>query len=151
MEFKNVSIIRSIDKKITNTANSKYVFHFSSYPNRENISLYEGHFKNIGQNKSLHYHKIMTEIFTVLQGEFSFSTSTKEYLLHPNDTIIIPPFVAHGFNAKLPDSSVQFIFTDITDREGFFQGLAKISNGESVLSKEELEAFYNRYDQYFVN
>jgi mannose-6-phosphate isomerase-like protein (cupin superfamily) len=148
--LQKATIIRSADKNGARTANSEYVFHFSSYPAYRNISLYEGHFKNRGENKGLHYHKIMTEIFTVLKGEFFFNTADKEHILKLYDTIIIPPLVVHGFKAKTPDSRLQFVSTDITDREEFFLGLAKIVNREMVLNEEELEAFYNRHDQYSV-
>jgi quercetin dioxygenase-like cupin family protein len=150
MKSDKATIIRATDKKGTTTANSEYTFHFSSYPVHGNIGLYEGYFKNAGQNKSRHYHKIMTEIFTVLQGEFFFSIGDEEHILQSYDTIIIPPFVVHGFGAKLPGSRLQFVFTDIKDREDFFTGLAKIVNGEMVLNEEELEAFYNSHDQYSV-
>jgi quercetin dioxygenase-like cupin family protein len=150
MEAKQVTVIRSAEKKGTVTANSEYIFHFSGYPARENVGLYEGHFKNPGKDTGLHYHKQMTEIFTVLEGEFFFNTPAKEYILQPNDTIIIPPTAIHGFRAKLPDSRVQFVFTGNKDREGFFIGLAKIINGEITLTAEESEAFYNSFDQYSV-
>jgi mannose-6-phosphate isomerase-like protein (cupin superfamily) len=143
-------IIRSAEKEGTKTASSEYIFHFSSYPVQGNIGFYEGHFKNASQNKNLHFHKIMTEIFTVIQGEFYFDIGNEEYILTSNDTIIIPPGITHGFRAKLPDSRLQFIFTDVTNREGFFTGIAKIANGEMVLNEEELEAFYNSHDQYSV-
>jgi len=144
------TIIRSADKKGTTTANSEYTFHFSSYPAHENISLYEGYFKNTGDNKLLHYHKLMTEIFTVLEGEFIFSLADKEYVFQPGDTIIIPPLVVHGFRAKVANSRLQFVSTNIMNREEFFRGLAKIINGETIFNDEELEAFYNSHDQYSV-
>jgi mannose-6-phosphate isomerase-like protein (cupin superfamily) len=144
------TIIRSAEKEGTKTANSEYIFHFSSYPAQGNIGLYEGHFKNVSPNKNLHYHKIMTEIFTVIQGEFYFDIGNEEYTLRAHDTIIIPPLVEHGFRAKLPDSGLQFVFTNATNREGFFTGIAKIANGEMILNEEELEAFYNSHDQYSV-
>jgi mannose-6-phosphate isomerase-like protein (cupin superfamily) len=150
MESQKATIIRSADKRGSYTANSEYVFHFSSYPAHRTISLYEGRFKNRSGNKTLHYHKIMTEIFTVLQGEFFFNTANEEYILQPNDTIIIPPLVVHGFRAKTSNSRLQFVSTDITDREGFFLGLAKIINGETILNEEELEAFYDSHDQYLI-
>lgn len=143
-------IIRSAEKEGTKTANSEYIFHFSSYPVQGNVGFYEGHFKNTGQNKNLHYHKIMTEIFTVIQGEFYFDIGDEEYTLQVNDTITIPPGVTHGFRAKLPDSRLQFIFTDVTNREVFFGGISKIANGEIVLNEVELEEFYNSHDQYSV-
>ena len=150
MELQKATIIRSANKKGTHTANSEYIFHFSSYPAHKNISFYEGRFKNRNGNKGLHYHKVMTEIFTVLQGEFFFNTTDEEYILQPNDTIIIPPLIVHGFRAKISNSRLQFVSIDITDREDFFLGLAKIINGEMVLNEEELEAFYNRHDQYSI-
>ena len=150
MGSNQATIIRSTDKKGARTANSEYTFHFSSYPAHENMSFYEGHFKSAGENKARHYHKLMTEIFTVIQGEFFFSLADEEYMLQPNDTIIIPPLVVHGFRAKLPGSRLQFISSNILNREEFFEGLAKIINGEMVLNEEELEAFYNRHDQYTV-
>jgi mannose-6-phosphate isomerase-like protein (cupin superfamily) len=150
MESNKATVIRSADKKGTSTANSEYVFHFSSYPTHENMSFYEGHFKNASLNKAMHYHKLMTEIFTVLKGEFFFPIADQEYVLQPNDTIIIPPLVVHGFRAKLPDSRLQFISSNIMNREAFFEGLAKIVNGETLFNEEELEAFFNRHDQYSV-
>lgn len=150
MESNKATIIRSADKNGTRTANSEYIFHFSSYPANGNIGFYEGYFKNPVENTNLHYHKIMTEIFTVLGGEFFFSTGKDEFVLQPNDSIIIPPLVVHGFRAKQPGSRLQFVFTDIPDREGFFTGLAKIVNGDMVLDEEGLEQFYNSHDQYSV-
>jgi mannose-6-phosphate isomerase-like protein (cupin superfamily) len=143
-------IVRSAEKKGTKTANSEYIFHFSSYPVQGNIGFYDGHFKNASPNKNMHYHKIMTEIFTVIQGEFYFDIGDEEYILRANDTITIPPWVTHGFRAKLQDSRLQFIFSDCDNRGGFFTGLAKIVSGEIVLNDEELEAFYNSHDQYSV-
>ena len=92
----------------------------------------------------------MTEIFTVLHGEFYFNIGNEEYILKANDTIIIPPSVIHRFRAKLPNSRLQFIFTNVIDREDFFIGLAKIANGEMILNETELETFYNKYDQFSV-
>src|SRR5258706_2321438 len=146
MESKKVILTRSAEKKRTITVNSEYVFHFSAYPVNEDIGFYEVHFKNAGQNKNLHYHKFITEIFTVLQGEFFFNTGDEEHVLRPNDTIIIPLLMVHGFRAKCPDSRLQFVFTGAEDREDFFVGLAKIANDERILTEEELEAFYNKHD-----
>jgi len=146
----NGTVIRSVEKKGCRTANSEYIFHVSPYSNDEKMGFYEACFKNAGQNKSLHYHRIMTEIFTVLHGEFYFNIGNEEYMLKANDTIIIPPSVIHGFRAKLPNSRLQFIFTNVIDRKDFFIGLAKIANGEMILNETELETFYNKYDQFSV-
>ena len=143
-------IIRSSDKAGMKTANSKYVFHLSSWPVNGNIGFFEGRFKNTGMNYNLHYHKKMTEIFTVTRGEFYFILGNEEYVFQTGDTAIIPPLIVHAFKPKLRDSRLQFIFTNTADRKDFFTGLAKIVNGEAEPDEEELEAFYNNHDQYSV-
>ncbi|HLG41413.1 MAG TPA: cupin domain-containing protein [Chitinophagaceae bacterium] len=132
------------------TTRSQYIFHLPSYPVRGSLGFFEGYFKNTVLNYNPHYHKIMTEIFTVTHGEFYFILGQEEYVFCTGDTAIIPPGVVHGFRPRVPESRLQFIFTDTEDREDFFNGLAKIVNGEITLNDEELEAFYNRHDQYSV-
>ena len=150
MEPRKATIIRSGDKKGTQTNYSRYIFHLPSYPVNQCMGFFEGQFENTSMKYVLHYHKKMTEIFTVIQGEVYFILGNEEYVFQPGDTAIIPPLVTHGFKPKLPGSKLQFIFTDIDDREDFFNGLAKIVNGETVLNDEALEAFYNKHDQYTV-
>ena len=150
MEFQQPTIIRAADKQGIRTPRSEYIFHLSSYPASGSFGYYEGIYVNTMLNYNTHYHKKMTEIFTVIQGEFYFILGNEEYVFQPGDTAIIPPLVKHGFKPKLPGSKLQFIFTDIDDREDFFNGLAKIVNGETVLNDEALEAFYNKHDQYTV-
>lgn len=151
MEPGKATIIRSGDKKGIQTNYSRYIFHLPSYPVNQCMGFFEGQFENTSMKYVLHYHKKMTEIFTVIQGEFYFILGNEEYVFQPGDTAIIPPLVTHGLKPKLPGSKLQFIFTDIDDREDFFNGLAKIVNGETVLNDEALEAFYNKHDQYTVN
>jgi mannose-6-phosphate isomerase-like protein (cupin superfamily) len=143
-------VILSSEKKGTKTENSEYIFHISSYETNGKISIYNAVFKNKGENRNLHYHKILTETFTVLEGEFYFNLKDKELILKKNDSIIIPPFVIHGFRAKLPNSKLQIGFTDSPNRDDFFIELAQIINGEIILNIDEKEDFYNKYDQYTV-
>jgi mannose-6-phosphate isomerase-like protein (cupin superfamily) len=149
MQTPKATIINATAKHGTRTAGSEYIFHIPPKATG-GIGFYEGYFKIPGTNKSLHYHKKMTEIFTVLEGEFYFTIDGEEYVFGANDSAIIPPGVIHGFRAKLPGSRLQFIFTEIIDREGFFEGIARIANGEWTPNENELETFYNRYDQYTV-
>jgi len=144
------AIIRSTEKKRMQTNYSEYIFHLSSYSVNSNIGLFEGRFRETAMSYNLHYHKKMTELFTVTKGEFYFILDNKEYVLQEDDTAIIPPMIVHGFKPKLPNSRLQFIFTNADDRENFFTNLAKIINGETVLSEDELEAFYNSQDQYSI-
>ena len=150
MSIQNATIIRLTDKKGMQTSNSRYIFHLSSYPVQGSIGFFEGHFKDPVIKYNLHYHKILTEIFTVTKGEFFFILGDEEFIFSEGDSAIIPPLIVHGFKSKTPGSKLQFIFTNTEDREGFFNGLAQIVNSEITLNEEELEEFYNRYDQYSV-
>jgi mannose-6-phosphate isomerase-like protein (cupin superfamily) len=144
------TIIRAADKGGMQTTYSRYIFHLPAHPVNGSIGFFEGRFADASMKYNLHYHKKMTEIFTVVQGEFYFILGDKEYVFHEGDTAIVPPLVVHGFKPKLPFSRLQFIFTDTKDRESFFTGLAKIVSGEITLNENELEAFYNDHDQYSV-
>ena len=150
MEFQKATIIRAGDKTGIKTFRSEYIFHLSSYPAKGNLGFYEGRYPNTQLDYNTHYHKEMTEIFTVLEGEFSFMLNNEEYVFRPGDTAIIPPMTPHGFKPEKPGSRLQFIFTGAGDREDFFKGLEKIVNGEIKLSVEEKKAFYNKHDQYHV-
>jgi len=150
MKLNNATIIRSTEKKGMQTNYSEYIFHLSSYPVNGSIGVFEGRFRETTMRYNLHYHKKMTELFTVTKGEFYFILDNKEYVLQKDDTAVISPMIVHGFKPKLPNSRLQFIFTNTDDRESFFTNLAKIVNGETVLSEDELEAFYNSHDQYSI-
>lgn len=141
-------IIRSKNKKGTRTANSEYTFHISSNDSNGELCIYEALFKNPGINKNLHYHKRLTETFTVLEGEFYFNIEDEEYILKSNDSLIVPPMVIHGFRSRVPNSRLQIGFINSKNRDDFFIELAQIINGEIHLNDLEKEAFYERFDQY---
>ncbi|GHC60843.1 cupin domain-containing protein [Ulvibacter litoralis] len=145
------SIILGTNKKSVKTKNSEYVFHISSSDTGGEISLYEAIFNKIGKNKNLHYHKVLTETFTVLEGEFYFNLDKEKLILKKNDSIVIPPLIIHGFRAKVPNSKLLIGFTDSPNRDDFFIGLSQIVNGELILNKAEINQFYNKYDQYQIN
>jgi len=150
MEFQQATIIRAADKKGIKTLRSEYIFHLSSYPAQNRFGFYEGRYPNTMLEYNTHYHKKMTEIFTVLEGEFSFMLNDEKYFFQPGDTAIIPPITPHGFRPEVAGSRLQFMFTGADNREDFFRGLEKIVNGELKLNAEEREAFYNKHDQYHV-
>jgi mannose-6-phosphate isomerase-like protein (cupin superfamily) len=143
-------IIGSSEKKGTKTEKSEYTFHISSYSTKGKISVYEALFTKAGENKNLHYHKIVTETFTVLEGEFYFNIEDEEYIFGANDSIVIPPMVVHGFRAKLPNSRLLIVFTDSETRDDFFIELADFINGKIIMTDDEKEDFFNRFDQYSV-
>ncbi len=43
-----------------------------------------------------HHHKIMTEVFYILEGEVEFTFDDETILARPGDTITVPPHVWHA-------------------------------------------------------
>ena len=150
MEFQKATVMRSANKKGMKTSRSEYVFHLSSYPAQGNIGYYEGRYPNTQLEYNTHYHKKMTEIFTVLEGEFSFMLNDEPSVLQAGDTAIIPPMSPHGFRPLQAGSRLQFIFTGAGNRADFFKGLEKLAKGELQLNAEEREAWFNSHDQYHM-
>jgi mannose-6-phosphate isomerase-like protein (cupin superfamily) len=150
MEFQQATIIRAGEKQGVQMPRSEYTFHFSSYPSHGSFGFYEGYYPNTQLEFNRHYHKKISEIFTVLAGEFSFILGDEKYTFQPGDTAIIPPMTPHGFRPEKAGSRLQFIFTGADNREDFFRGLEKIANGELKLTAEEREAFFNSHDQYHI-
>jgi mannose-6-phosphate isomerase-like protein (cupin superfamily) len=150
MQFQKATIIRSADKQGITTPRSEYIFHLSAYPAQDSFGFYEGRYANTSLEYNVHYHKKMTEVFTVLEGEFSFMLGEEEHVFYPGDTAIIPPVTLHGFKPLKAGSRLQFMFTGTGSREDFFTGLEKIVTGKLDLNAEEREAFFNSHDQYFI-
>ena len=148
MNSQNPSIIRKSEKLKTVTGRSEYLFHFTSHPVQEDICFFEGYYKDPGLKANLHFHKTLTEVFTVQEGEFTFHLPQSSAILLPGDTIIARPLQVHGFSTNLPESKMQIISIGFNNRENFFIELTKIANGDIKMDPVEMETFFNRYDQY---
>lgn len=150
MEPQKLSVIRLAEKTKTVTGKSEYLFHFTSLPVQDDICFFEGYYKDAGLKAGLHIHKTLTEVFTVFEGEFTFHLQEGSEVLRAGDTIIATPFHPHGFSSNLPNSRMQIASIGYKNRENFFIELEKIANGEINFDQDELEAFFNRYDQYNI-
>ena len=117
---------------------------------RTTFVFFEGYYKYAGLKAGLHIHKTLTEVFTVFEGEFTFHLQEGSEVLRAGDTIIATPFHPHGFSSNLPNSRMQIASIGYKNRENFFIELEKIANGEINVDQDELEAFFNRYDQYNI-
>ena len=53
-----------------------------------------------GFNLPRHHHKIMTEVFYVLEGQVDFIFDDQQVTVGPGDTITVPPNVWHGAQCK---------------------------------------------------
>ena len=150
MITQTLPIIRQSEKIKTVTGKSEYLFHFTSHPVQEDICYFEGYYKDPGPKAGLHIHKIITEIFTVLEGEFTFHLQQGSEVVRPGDTFIASPLQPHGFSSNLPHSRMHILSIGFKNRENFFMELEKIVNDGLPLNPDEWESFFNRYDQYTV-
>lgn len=140
-----MSIKKYREKQVIETANTRYIIHVSAYNTDGTVSLFEATFKHIGKSTSLHYHKKLTETFTIVNGSFMFSINNREYQLAANDSVVVRPMEIHGFRALIPDSTMLITFSNSPNRDDFFIELADRVNKKKPLNKE----FYARFDQYY--
>ena len=133
------------EKQVVETSNTRYVIHVSGYDTAGVVSLYEATFKHIGKNMNLHYHKNLTETFTILKGSFMFNINGGDHKLEVNDTVVVQPMEIHGFRALAPESIMLITFSNSPNRDDFFIELAdRVTKG-----KQLDEEFYARFDQYY--
>lgn len=132
-------------KRVIETTNTRYVIHVSAYDTEGVVSLYEATFKSIGKDMNLHYHKKLTETFTILRGSFIFNINGEDHKLEVNDTVIVRPMENHGFRALVPHSTMLITFSNSPNRDDFFVELA-----DRVYTGKQLDkTFYARFDQYY--
>jgi len=66
----------------------------SSYHTNGELSFVEDHLKP-GFHLPRHYHKIMTEVFYILEGEIELIFDEETVVAKAGDTVTVPPFVWH--------------------------------------------------------
>lgn len=121
------------------------MIHVSASATEGTISLYEATFKRIGKNMNLHYHRNLTETFTILRGSFMFHINGEGHKLGADDTVVVRPMEVHGFQALAPGSTMLITFSNCPNRDDFFVELADRVNKGKQLDK----GFYARFDQYY--
>lgn len=121
------------------------VFDVTSEMTAQKIGLYTMVYAAGASGAELHYHKLMMEIFNVLEGSISVFINGEWKTIHSGATVIIPPMTVHGFKPMSDiGCKIQILFTPNIKREDFFLGFNKRSN---VSDKEKYE-FWAKYDQY---
>jgi len=66
----------------------------SSEHTQGELSFVEDHLKP-GFHLERHYHKIMTEVFYILEGQVELIFDDETIVASPGDTVTVPPFVRH--------------------------------------------------------
>ncbi|PSN18232.1 cupin domain-containing protein [filamentous cyanobacterium CCP5] len=98
---------------------------------------------------SPHIHKEMTEMFYVVEGEVELELDGAKQLASPGSFMHVPENTAHGFSnpGKTP-AKLLILFCPADHREGYFEGLAELTQDGRQPSQEELLELMHRFDQY---
>ncbi|MEA1831858.1 cupin domain-containing protein [Methylobacterium durans] len=96
----------------------------------------------------LHRHAALTETFEVHAGTLAMRIDGRDVDLGPGDFVLIPPGQPHAF-ANRSQAPVRFTlsFTPALEREGFFEGLAKLAAENRLADEVAMERLMRRYDQ----
>ena len=100
----------------------------------------------------LHWHKVTSEAFYVLEGTVTFRMDDEVFRGHPGAMVYIPTGVLHTFSNQ-EDSPARFLtFLSPGGFEEYFKELAAMVQSEPVWPPQDisrLHDLYAKYDNYF--
>lgn len=70
-----------------------------------------------GGSSIRHYHEDMTETYTVLEGEITFSIDDAVFILNQYDMIIIPTLCQHQFSNKSENMEAKYLVLGVSTGE----------------------------------
>jgi mannose-6-phosphate isomerase-like protein (cupin superfamily) len=95
---------------------------------------------------STHIHRTISESFFILSGSVKIFDGATWYDATPGDYAYVPPGGLHAFkNESASPASFLLLFAPGADREGYFEGLAKLPR----MTREERDAFFVAHDNLF--
>lgn len=98
-----------------------------------------------------HFHRTISESFFVLSGTVRLHDGKSWADAGPGDFCFVPEGGIHGFrNESGADASMLILFAPGAPREGYFEGLVEMADSGRKPSDEELAAFFERHDTYWV-
>lgn len=92
-----------------------------------------------------HHHKIMTEVFYILEGEVELIFDDETIVTKPGDTITVPPNVWHA--ARCVEGGKMLSIFKNGQFDWYLEALSKCSD-KDFEDKEKMEALSAEYDIY---
>lgn len=92
-----------------------------------------------------HHHKIMTEVFYVLEGEVEFIFDDERILCQPGDTITVPPNVWHAAKCEKGGKMLTIFKKGRFDQ--YLERLSKM-NEEDFANQERMNSVAAEFDIY---
>ncbi len=98
-----------------------------------------------------HYHRTFSESFFVVSGTVQLFGGQGWTDAGPGDFSYVPEGGLHGFrNASGEPASLLILFVPGAPREAYFEGLFELAQGRWDPSPEELTAFCEEHDNFYV-
>lgn len=93
-----------------------------------------------------HHHKIMTEVFYILEGEVEFIFDDKTLLATPGDTVTVPPNIWHAARCE-QGGKMLTIFKD-GRFDDYLERLSKMTNAqfEDAALMQSVSAEFDIYE-----
>ena len=92
-----------------------------------------------------HHHKIMTEVFYILEGEVELIFDDESVLCGPGDTITVPPYVWHA--AKCKDGGKMLTIFKNGRFDSYLEKLSKMTDAEFA-DKDLMRSVSAEFDIY---
>ena len=97
-----------------------------------------------------HFHRSISESFFVISGTIKLYEGNAWIDAKPGDFLFVSEGGIHGFrNESGEDASMLILFAPGAPREDYFETLARVSHGETLID-DELVAFMLRHDTFWV-
>src|SRR6476659_7470529 len=98
-----------------------------------------------------HFHRTISESFFVLSGTVRLFAGADWVDSRPGAFAYVPEGGLHGFrNESGEPASLLILFTPGAPREAYFEGLVELAEGRWQPGKEELQAFFEEHDNFYV-
>ncbi len=98
-----------------------------------------------------HFHRTINESFFVFSGSVEIFQGERWLTSRPGDFTFVPEGGLHGFrNVAAEPASMLILFAPGAPREAYFRGLVDLAEGRWQPSHEELVAFMEEHDNFYV-
>ena len=114
------------------------------------FGLYRWDFSGARSGPDPHFHRTVAESFFILSGRVRIHDGTHWRETGPGDFLHVPPGGIHGFrNESGEPASMLLHFAPGAPREGYFEGLLRIAEGEK-LTDEQYDEFMAYHDNIWI-
>lgn len=114
------------------------------------FGLYRWEFSGAPGGPGPHFHRSIAESFYIISGAVRVYDGRQWVTATPGDFVHVPPGGIHGFGNESGESASMLLhFAPGAPREAYFEGLARLANGEEW-TPEQYDEFMAEHDNVWV-